>query len=111
MQTCTAGSPSKLVYQIPSYRVNAARASRALRYTLPKTAGPDEVYEQATITLDSWMRAGILTRDVRRALYPYMQTFVHNGRTMHRRGFIALVRLSPFGQGQVVPHEKTYKGP
>ena len=24
------------------------------------------------------------------------------------RGFIALVKLSPFGQGHVVPHEKTY---
>ena len=80
-------------------------------YTVPKTAGPDEVYEQAAITLDSWLRAGILKRDVRPALYPYMQTFQHNGRTLHRRGFIALVRLSPFGQGQVVPHEQTYKGP
>jgi uncharacterized protein (DUF1015 family) len=69
------------------------------------------VYEQATITLDSWLRAGVLKRDVRPALYPYTQTFEHNGRTMHRRGFIALVRLSPFGQGHVVPHEKTYKGP
>src|SRR5688572_7238880 len=80
-------------------------------YTVPKTAGPDEVYEKATITLDSWLRAGILKRDTRQALYPYTQTFEHNGRKMHRRGFIALVRLSPFGQGQVVPHEKTYKGP
>jgi uncharacterized protein (DUF1015 family) len=80
-------------------------------YTVPKTAGPDEVYEQATITFDAWMRAGILKRDGRPALYPYTQTFEHNGRKMHRRGFIALVRLSPFGQGQVVPHEKTYKGP
>jgi uncharacterized protein (DUF1015 family) len=80
-------------------------------YTAPKTAGPDEVYEQAAITLDSWMRAGVLKRDVRPALYPYTQSFEHHGRTMHRRGFIALVRLSPFGQGQVVPHEQTYKGP
>jgi uncharacterized protein (DUF1015 family) len=80
-------------------------------YTVPKTAGPDEVYEQATITLDSWLRAGILKRDARPALYPYMQSFEHNGRVLHRRGFIALVRLSPFGQGQVVPHELTYKGP
>lgn len=79
-------------------------------YTVPKTAGPDEVYDQATITLNSWTRAGILKRDTRSALYPYTQTFEHNGRTLRRRGFIALVRLSPFGQGQVVPHEKTYKG-
>src|SRR6266705_3554443 len=42
--------------------------------------------------------------------YPYMQTYDHAGRTVHRRGFFALVRLSPFGEGHVVPHEKTYKG-
>ena len=30
---------------------------------------------------------------------------------IHRRGFIALVRLSPFGAGHVVPHEKTYSAP
>ncbi len=80
-------------------------------YTVPKTAGPDEVYEQASITFNSWLRAGVLKRDTRQALYPYTQSFEHNGRTMHRKGFIALVRLSPFGKGQVVPHEQTYKGP
>src|SRR4051794_31177744 len=80
-------------------------------YTVPKTAGPDDVYDHAAITFKSWMSAGILKRDHRPALYPYTQTFEHNGRTMHRRGFIALVRLSPFGQGQVVPHERAYKGP
>jgi uncharacterized protein (DUF1015 family) len=80
-------------------------------YTVPKTAGPDDVYEQAAITFNAWLHAGVLKRDERRALYPYTQSFEHHGRTMHRRGFIALVRLSPFGQGQVVPHEQTYKGP
>jgi uncharacterized protein (DUF1015 family) len=80
-------------------------------YTVPKTAGPDDVYDHAAITLRSWMSTGILKRDNRPALYPYTQVYEHNGRTLHRRGFIALVRLSPFGEGQVVPHEKTYKGP
>src|SRR6476661_9925212 len=80
-------------------------------YTVPKTAGPDDVYDHAAITFKSWMSAGILKRDHRPALYPYTQVYEHNGRTLHRKGFIALVRLSPFGEGQVVPHEKTYKGP
>lgn len=76
-----------------------------------KTAGPDEVYDRAHITLQSWLKAGVLKRDKRPALYPYAQTYQHNGRTYHRRGLIALVRLAPFGKGHVVPHEKTYKGP
>jgi uncharacterized protein (DUF1015 family) len=76
----------------------------------PKTPGPDAAYAQANTALQAWLRAGILVRDRRPALYPYTQTYDHNGRTLHRRGFIALVRLSPFGQGQVVPHEQTYAG-
>lgn len=108
----------------PPYDVLDERGKRALQarhpnnivtidfpFTVPKTAGPDDVYEQSAITFNAWLKAGVFKRDERRALYPYTQTFEHHGRKMHRRGFIALVRLSPFGQGQVVPHEQTYKGP
>ena len=77
----------------------------------PKSVGPDAVYEQAAITLRAWLDAGVLIQDPRPALYPYTQTYEHLGRTYHRRGFFALVRLSPFGEGHVVPHEKTYQAP
>ncbi|MGA3065638.1 MAG: DUF1015 domain-containing protein [Tepidisphaeraceae bacterium] len=73
-----------------------------------KSVGPDEAYAGSAVTLQAWLSAGILAKDAKAAFYPYAQTYVHNGRTFHRRGFLALVRLSPFGQGQVVPHEKTY---
>lgn len=76
-----------------------------------KSVGPDEVYERSNVYLQTWLRTAIMQKDTRPALYPYTQSFVHNGRTFHRRGFVTLVRLSPFGEGQVVPHEKTYKGP
>ena len=77
----------------------------------PKTAGPDSVYQAANARLRTWLADGTLARDPRPALYPYTQTYQHGERTFHRRGFIALVQLSPFGAGQVVPHEKTHKGP
>lgn len=77
----------------------------------PKTVGPDAVYEKANITLTSWLDAGVLVKDRRPALYPYCQIYDWGGKSYHRRGFIALVKLSPFGAGHVVPHEKTYKGP
>lgn len=81
-----------------------------LPHVPPKSAGPDELYDRANINLQSWLKTGVLERDVRPALYPYTQSYEHGGRTFHRRGFIALVRLSPFGEGHVVPHEKTYAG-
>ncbi|MGB7161205.1 MAG: DUF1015 domain-containing protein [Tepidisphaeraceae bacterium] len=81
-----------------------------LPFVPPKSVGPDEVYKLADATLQSWLKSGVLVRDVRPALYPYTQTFDHAGKKFHRRGFIALVKLTPFGE-DVVPHEKTYKGP
>lgn len=81
-----------------------------LPHVPPKSAGPDEVYDKANINLQAWLSTGVLQRDRRPCLYPYMQTYDHGGRSFHRRGFIALVRLSPFGEGQVVPHEKTHAG-
>jgi uncharacterized protein (DUF1015 family) len=74
----------------------------------PKTVGPQEAYDGANVTLQAWLSAGILKRDARPALYPYTQTYEHAGKTFHRRGFFGLVRLSPFGHGQIVPHELTY---
>jgi uncharacterized protein (DUF1015 family) len=82
-----------------------------LPFTPPKSVGPDEVYAKANMTLRAWLSAGILVQDRRAAIYPYTQVFGHHGKTFHRRGFIALVKLSPFGEGHVVPHEKTYTGP
>jgi uncharacterized protein (DUF1015 family) len=76
----------------------------------PKSLGPDAAYAKANTILQSWLSAGILERDKRSAIYPYAQTYTHGGKTYHRRGFFAAVQLSPFGQGQVVPHEKTYEG-
>jgi uncharacterized protein (DUF1015 family) len=73
-----------------------------------KSVGPDDTYARAAVTLQSWISAGIMERDHKPAIYPYTQSFVHGERTFHRRGMIALVKLSPFGEGHVFPHEQTY---
>ena len=73
-----------------------------------KTVGPDSAYAAAASTLQGWLASGVLKQDDRKAFYAYTQSYAHGDRTYHRRGLIALVRLSPFGQGHVVPHEKTY---
>lgn len=96
-------------------RLLAASPDNIVNIDLPflpaKAAGPDEVYAQSAATMRDWLARGILERDTRPATYVYSQTYEHAGRVFHRRGFIALVRLAEFGKGQVVPHEKTYKGP
>ncbi len=77
----------------------------------PKSAGPAEVYERAARTLDAWLQEGTLVCEPNAALYLYHQRFACDSRSYTRRMFIARVRLAPFSDGSVLPHEHTFGGP
>jgi uncharacterized protein (DUF1015 family) len=68
-------------------------------------------YTRAARFLKEWLRDGVLREDAAPALYLYDQTFSVEGRTYTRKGFLARVRLEPFGQGKIYPHEQTLSGP
>ena len=68
-------------------------------------------YTRAARFYRSWLRQGVLTREADPALYVYRQQFDYNGRQYERLGVMARVRLEPFGQGTIYPHEETYPGP
>src|ERR1700733_8513043 len=50
---------------------------------------------------------GELVRDPTRALYRYHQSFSHDGRMLTRKMMIAAVRLEPWSEGTIRPHEAT----
>ncbi|HUU84052.1 MAG TPA: DUF1015 domain-containing protein, partial [Phycisphaerae bacterium] len=77
----------------------------------PKSAGPPELYEASARRLAQWLEDGTLVRESQPAFYLYHQVFEHAGRTYTRRKFIAGVRLVPFSEGTVLPHEETFGGP
>ncbi|MEK6799175.1 MAG: DUF1015 domain-containing protein [Planctomycetota bacterium] len=77
----------------------------------PKSTGPPEVYAQAARRLASWRADGTLVRERNPALYLYHQDFSFAGRRYTRKMFIAGVRLVPFHDGVVLPHEQTFGGP
>ncbi|MBX6313258.1 MAG: DUF1015 domain-containing protein [Isosphaeraceae bacterium] len=68
-------------------------------------------YTRAAAFLRDWLRRGVLRRDEHPAFYVYRQTFAVEGRSFTRSGFFARVRLEPFGQGRIYPHEQTLSGP
>ena len=68
-------------------------------------------YEMAKKRVDRWISDGILKKDEERALYIYFQDFEVLGRRYTRKGFISAVKLHPFEEKIVLPHEKTHKGP
>jgi len=71
----------------------------------------DNRYTRAAQTLREWVQDGILVQDSARALYVYHQDFEVEGRRFTRKGFMARVRLEPFGAGRIFPHEETLAGP
>lgn len=76
--------------------------------------GDDEVnnrYSRAKRFYKSWLAEGVLVQEADPAIYVYYQDFELNGRRYLRRGFMARVRLSRYGEGQIFPHEHTLRGP
>jgi uncharacterized protein (DUF1015 family) len=83
-----------------------------VRLDLPRGEG-DEKYANARALLDRWTADGTVRLDAQPAIYRYEQTFPHppGGPRYVRTGFIAQLRLTPFGEGVVLPHEHTLSGP
>ncbi|RUL85011.1 DUF1015 domain-containing protein [Tautonia sociabilis] len=68
-------------------------------------------YSRAAKLLKDWRREGVLADESHPSLYVYHQTFEVEGKVHTRKGFMARVRLEPFGQGKIYPHEETMSGP
>jgi uncharacterized protein (DUF1015 family) len=77
----------------------------------PTDTETDNRYTRAAATLRSWQAEDILRQDSARSLYVYQQEFEVEGRRHTRKGFLARVRLEPFGTGRIYPHEETLSGP
>lgn len=77
----------------------------------PKSLGPQEAYGRSAKLLDQWLSEGVMLRENKPALYLYHQRFEHAGQSYTRRKFIARVRLQPFSEGWILPHEQTFGGP
>jgi uncharacterized protein (DUF1015 family) len=77
----------------------------------PTDTEADNRYSRAGRLLRDWLRDDVLRPDSARSLYVYHQDFEAEGTRYTRRGFLARVRLEPFGEGKIYPHEETMPGP
>src|SRR4030067_1068376 len=69
-------------------------------------------YTRAATWYRQWKSEGTLVRDTAPSLYYYEQEFSLPGRGgFVRKGFLGALRLSAFGEGMVLPHEKTHSRP
>src|SRR5579859_1809575 len=103
-----AGEPSTLV--APPYDVipdsELPRYREMSPYNVVHLTRPGSDYAGAAATFASWMRDGILNEDPP-SMYVHEVEF--DGR--RRRDLIAALRLQPYEDRVVLPHERTHRGP
>ena len=69
-------------------------------------------YTRAAARMNQWTSEGTLVRDATPRYYIYDQSFnAPDGKNYTRRALIALVKLEPFENRVILPHEKTHAGP
>jgi uncharacterized protein (DUF1015 family) len=95
----------------PPYDVIPAERLPELRsrspYNVVHLTRPGSGYEAAAELERRWMDDGVLRRDAEPAFFLHEVAF--DGRV--RRDLIAALRLQPYGDGVVLPHERTHRGP
>ena len=74
----------------------------------PGDTDSDQRYQRAAKYLRQWQQQGVLSLEADPAIYVYHQVFDDADQTYTRRGFMSRVRLEPFGEGTIYPHEQTH---
>ncbi len=68
-------------------------------------------YEIASKRLNQWMEENVLQKEKNPGIYVYYQDYEVLGKRYTRKGFVSAVKLHPFDEEVVLPHEETHKGP
>jgi len=78
---------------------------------LPRDPDGGDPYEHAAELLSQWADEGVLARDSEPTIWALEQDYgAPDGSRLTRRGFLARVKLAPYGEG-IRPHERTQPGP
>ncbi|MEM1069020.1 MAG: DUF1015 domain-containing protein [Planctomycetota bacterium] len=90
------------------YKRHPANVIRVILNRVEPGDDGDEKYGRAAQFVEQWKGEGVLMQEASPAYYVYHQRFEHDGQQINRRGFMARVRLQPFGEGNIYPHEETH---
>jgi uncharacterized protein (DUF1015 family) len=102
-------------YDVIDDRQRAELAARSpynvVALDLPRDPDGGDAYEHAAELLNQWTEEGVLARDSEPSIWALEQDYTApDGSRLTRRGFLARVRLAPYGEG-IRPHERTQPGP
>jgi len=113
--TPKAGNPADLITQ-PYDKIDTAqqRAYYALSpYNFCRLILPleENKYEIAQQRVSQWLEEQVLSKEEQPAIFVSRQKFHLDGKQYSRIGIIAALRLYPYSENMVYPHEATYKAP
>ncbi|MDQ3608517.1 MAG: DUF1015 domain-containing protein [Actinomycetota bacterium] len=111
MQTL-ASPPYDVIDHVQREELAARSPHNAVHVDLPRAPDGGDPYAHAAALLRAWEAEGALVRDGRPALWPLRQDYTGpDGRARRRQGFLARVRVEPYGPGRIRAHERTHPGP
>jgi len=68
-------------------------------------------YNVAKQRISQWLSEGVMVKETQAAIFVARQEFSLNGKRYARTGLIAALRLYPYNENMVFPHEFTFKAP
>ena len=68
-------------------------------------------YQIANQRVLQWLKEGIMAKETKPAIFVSCQEFTLDGKKYRRKGLIAALKLYPYSEDMVFPHEATYKAP
>jgi len=78
-------------------------------YNAVRLLNPESPAEAARL-IGAWQDEGVLVRETEPAVWLLEEIFPGpDGGTRRRRGLVARVELSPYSEGKVLPHERTFE--
>ena len=112
-EPAVAGSLESLVappYDVIGPEQQAQLAERSA-YNIVHLTLPDSE-DEAAASLAEWRERGVLVRDPEPACWWLAQEYVGpDGVARRREGFVAALRVEPYENRVVLPHERTHPGP
>jgi len=68
-------------------------------------------YREISRRFRKWLDDGVMVQDPRRAFYAYCQDYLFDGHPLRFWGLLGLLKLEPFGAGNIYPHEAVLPEP
>ncbi len=81
-----------------------------IRLELPEEVASDNKHTRAAATFGQWLREGVLHKDSTPAFYIHEHYFTYRGIRKKRLGFMACVKLEPWENKVILPHENSVPG-